>query len=292
MLISEINPFIRYAKKYILLPRNAFLMAPDSRIFFVTEAEKEGLVQIRTDNYPLKANSLFYISANTPYKFKVSGLTKVISINFDFSQYRSEFLLPFDRKPANRNLNQKKKPNDEFFVDYEPLNNFIHLENVDFLLETLNKIIKEYDSMKSYFRETASAMLKLLLIKIINSHEKTISNTNPNYIRNKEVVRKVKKFIHEHYSENLTNETISQHVDYHSYHLNRIFKKLEGISLHKYLNNYRIIMAEKMLLETDETITYIATEVGFDNTISFTQNFKLKNNITPSKYRQYNRGGF
>ena len=50
MLISEINPFIRYAKKYILLPRNAFLMAPDSRIFFVTEAEKEGLVQIRTDN--------------------------------------------------------------------------------------------------------------------------------------------------------------------------------------------------------------------------------------------------
>lgn len=290
MIISEINPFIRYAKTYILLPHISFRAAPDCRIFFVVDAEKTGLMQIGTENYPLKTNSLFFISANTPYKFTVNGVTKVISINFDFTQYRTNEITPFETLHASRTSN-KNQSNIELFIDYTPFNEHIVLENADSQLDLLNKILKEYSMTKPHYREASSAMLKLLLIKIVNTRERILRHSQPYYTKNKELVRKIKDFIHSHYKENLTNEIIACQVDYHSYHLNRIFSKIEGISLHKYLTNYRILMAEKMLLETDAQISFIATEVGFCNETSFTQNFKIKNNMTPSKYRYFNRGG-
>lgn len=286
MLISEINPFLRFSSCYILFPHKTFLQATDCRIFYVVETENNGLIQISTENYFFKRNSLIYIPSNTPYKFVVTGVTKLISLNFDFTQYKSEYTVPFERILAKRTT--KAKPA-ESFTDYEPLNTPIFLEDADFLFDTLNRILKVHSSSKLHFNETCSALLKLLIIDITNAYEKNILLTNPFYVKNKDTIRKVKQYIHEHYKENLTNDIIAHQVDYHSYHLNRVFNQLEGVTIHKYLNNYRIQMAEKLLLETNYAITFIATDVGFDNTTSFTQNFKAKNNITPSKFRNLHR---
>ena len=60
-------------------------------------------------------------------------------------------------------------------------------------------------------------------------------------------------------------------------------------SKYEYINKYRITMAEQLLLSSDKSITSIATEVGFNNTVSFIQNFRSVNGMTPLKYRNYYR---
>ena len=138
MLISEINPFVRYAKIVCPLPQNHFFKAVDSRIFFIIDAEKDSFVQIKSKNYQLKTNSLFYISANTPYKFTVNGFTKIISINFDFTQQRNQSHLPFKTKPVEPFSNKTEQSYKELFEEFTPLNDYIFLENADFLLDFLN----------------------------------------------------------------------------------------------------------------------------------------------------------
>lgn len=289
MLIADINPFIRFAKHIFLKNRGTYCIAKDCRIFFIEDESGEGVVNIGSKSHSFNKNSLIFIAANTPYKFTISKPVKAMTINFDFTQYRSSELLPFEIQFINNLSGYLKPKQKKIFEDKVFLNDAVVLEDASFLLVSINKILKEYEDNNEYFREAASSLLKLLLINIIKEKEKTALYTNPYYIKNLAPVQRVKSYIHEHYKENLTNDIIARFVDYHSYHLNRIFKKIEGISIHRYLNNYRIAVAENLLIETDLSITFIAAEVGFENTTSFTQNFKARNNTTPLKYRNLHR---
>ncbi len=289
MVISEINPFIRYANRIMLLPQKIYRSTEDCRIFYIVDASDSNLLQIDSRTYKLKRDAMIFIASHTPYKFVINKPTEIISINFDFTQYRKDFTFPFEIKSINPLSEYNPTQPFELFDDYLPLNRHIYLEDADFLFDSLNKILEEYGLSNPYSQEASSAMLKLLLINIISANEKATLYANPYYAKSLLPIDKTKKFIQEHYNENLTNDIIARQVDYHSYHLNRIFKKIEGISIHKYLINYRIIMAEKLLLETDLPITFIATQVGFENTTSFTQNFKAKNNLPPLKYRGFHR---
>jgi len=56
------------------------------------------------------------------------------------------------------------------------------------------------------------------------------------------------------------------------------------------LNEYRIEEAKKLLLGSDEAISNIATEVGFDNFTYFSTLFKKYTGSTPSQFRKTESG--
>lgn len=58
-----------------------------------------------------------------------------------------------------------------------------------------------------------------------------------------------------------------------------------GVPFTSYLNSYRLTMAGRLLLQSDDTILSIATEVGFDNLSYFNRAFKKQYGMTPSAYR-------
>ena len=98
-------------------------------------------------------------------------------------------------------------------------------------------------------------------------------------------LNKVLSYIQENYDENITNEQLAKIVNYHPYYLNRVFKKYTGVTLHKYLLDYRISMAENMLLSTEITVEKIAEQVGFNSTTCFISYFKKVKFLTPSQFR-------
>ena len=53
-----------------------------------------------------------------------------------------------------------------------------------------------------------------------------------------------------------------------------------------YLIEYRLRWARKALLETDDTVTQIATKVGMENVGYFIRTFKKVYNITPKQFRK------
>ena len=59
-----------------------------------------------------------------------------------------------------------------------------------------------------------------------------------------------------------------------------------GTSFVEYLNDYRLLMAARMLISTEETVTEIARLSGFDQPSYFNRLFRRKYGMTPSQYRQ------
>ncbi len=58
-----------------------------------------------------------------------------------------------------------------------------------------------------------------------------------------------------------------------------------GMSFIEYLNDYRLMMAARLLLASDSSVLSISQEVGFENLSYFNRSFKKKYHITPSAYR-------
>ena len=59
-----------------------------------------------------------------------------------------------------------------------------------------------------------------------------------------------------------------------------------GKSFFDFVNEYRLIAAEKMVIETDENFSDIAAKSGFNSIYTFRRAFLKKNGMTPGKYRE------
>ncbi|MFB9277847.1 helix-turn-helix domain-containing protein [Cohnella cellulosilytica] len=75
-----------------------------------------------------------------------------------------------------------------------------------------------------------------------------------------------------------------------AYTLSRAFKQITGITFIDYLTHLRLEKAKTALRETDGKINDIAIGVGYQHTY-FNRIFKKYEGITPSQYREMNRGG-
>ena len=101
----------------------------------------------------------------------------------------------------------------------------------------------------------------------------------------KEVVKKVIDYIEGNLEKEINLDNISKNVGYSKFYLNRIFTEQTGITIHKYLQNRRLTIAAEKLVGTDEPITQIAYEAGYDTQQSFSFAFKQVYLYSPKTYR-------
>ena len=66
----------------------------------------------------------------------------------------------------------------------------------------------------------------------------------------------------------------------------RRFKAETGTTPYHWLTNQRVILAERMLEESDETIERIATKAGFRNATAFRHHFARLRGTSPQHYRR------
>ena len=96
-------------------------------------------------------------------------------------------------------------------------------------------------------------------------------------------------YIKENYAENIRISDIAAALYIHPNYLSSIFTKQMGISLVAYITNYRLLVAQKMLMETDLSVEKIALEVGFYDVQHFSRVFKSRVGLTPQMFRVANR---
>lgn len=99
------------------------------------------------------------------------------------------------------------------------------------------------------------------------------------------VVQQMKRLIKAYLSENITLTHLAALTNYSEAHLNRIFRKAEGVSVHAYINQKRLDAARKLLLTTDLRIGDIAALCGFDTASYFVRFFKKATDTTPQQFR-------
>ncbi len=98
------------------------------------------------------------------------------------------------------------------------------------------------------------------------------------------LVQCIAKDISENYNTDLSLESLSKKYGVSSCHLSRLFKNITSVCLNEYINISRISAAEKLLSDTNYSITQIATQCGFNSSSYFSAIFKKLKGVTPKKY--------
>lgn len=90
----------------------------------------------------------------------------------------------------------------------------------------------------------------------------------------------------EHYSFNITLQTLSTIACMSESKMKKLFKSVYNMSITEYIQRKRISVAEHMLIQTDLTIAEISRIVGYSNPSRLIEIFKRYYGFTPSKYRK------
>jgi len=104
--------------------------------------------------------------------------------------------------------------------------------------------------------------------------------TQDDYIQS---IYKVIFYIEQNYHENLTLEELSKVAGFSKYHFHRIFKSIVGENLSDYVRRVRLSNTT-LKFKTDQKITQIALESGYETNASFSKAFKNHFGITPKEF--------
>jgi AraC-like DNA-binding protein len=101
------------------------------------------------------------------------------------------------------------------------------------------------------------------------------------------VVKQALAYMHQHYaSPRMSRQKIAQAVSVSERYLSEIFRQEMGITPWDALNRLRVLRACELLMTTDNTVTEIAAQVGFDDPSYFGRVFRQQMGISPKKYRE------
>jgi len=100
-------------------------------------------------------------------------------------------------------------------------------------------------------------------------------------------VEKMVIFIARNYKKPIKNKDIGKAVGLHPDYANTIFKKSFNMTLNQYVLQQRILYTQRQLSISDDSITKIAYEAGFNSLSRFNAVFKEKCNCSPRIYRKW-----
>lgn len=115
--------------------------------------------------------------------------------------------------------------------------------------------------------------------------QKRIGNTGTG-IGTMELIHKAIIYIREHMDREIALDDLLHITGMSKSFFSRNFKKVTGKTFITYLNDMRIDSAKKYLIETEQSVHWIAIQVGYVDEHYFRKLFKDKTGKSPKKYRE------
>lgn len=99
-------------------------------------------------------------------------------------------------------------------------------------------------------------------------------------------IQEVCRYICNYYNKPISLNEMAKIAYMSPTYFSKKFKRVTGFGFNEYLNNVRIKMATSLLMETQSSITEIATFCGYQDSNYFGDVFKKIIGISPNKYRK------
>ena len=96
------------------------------------------------------------------------------------------------------------------------------------------------------------------------------------------------RYIKAHYVEDISVDSVADHIGISRKYLFAIFKNHLGVSPKDYIIDYRIKKAIEFLTDESISVGNVAYSVGYKDPLTFSKMFKLKVGMSPSEYRENN----
>ncbi|HEY0828058.1 MAG TPA: AraC family transcriptional regulator, partial [Bacilli bacterium] len=100
------------------------------------------------------------------------------------------------------------------------------------------------------------------------------------------VMQKCKKYIEEHYMEDIPLELLARKFHFNPSYFSSLFKMSEGVGYSQYLLTVRMQKAQYLIMNTTGNMANIAFQVGYKDAAYFNKLFKKEFGISPYKFRQ------
>lgn len=272
MKYSDINPFVRIASRNFHCSQEDKVWVKDCRLFYVLSGQAE--LYVENQRYAIEPDTLFYCRSGIQYGIVSQGID-LLCVNFDLDQRNNGYLSSYPRIDARQTPPQVSW---EALEGETYLNTWLFLPGAGQYRNTIQSLLEEFSTRQICFRESSSGILKTMLLQL---HRQSIAVSTSAA----QAVADTIAFIKTNFAQSLTNAQLSQRTGYHEYHLNRLFLRHTGSSIHRYILSTRIDAAKGLLLNTEEPLSRIAEAVGFNSNTHFSTYFRKCVGITPLEFR-------
>ncbi|MBU5444158.1 AraC family transcriptional regulator [Paenibacillus sp. MSJ-34] len=120
---------------------------------------------------------------------------------------------------------------------------------------------------------------------VINGEARSHKTKGPKYHKNIDKFLKVCNYMNEHCTEDIQVEELAELAGFSKFHFTRLFKEFIGMSYYDYLNQHRIMHAERLLIDPNISVTEVAMRSGFGSLATFNRVFKAYKKCTPTQYK-------
>ena len=153
-----------------------------------------------------------------------------------------------------------------------------------------SQLLKEKNTPDIYsnccIKDLFQRLIILMLRKFNNPLESSANISSPPVHVLDESIQSAMNYICCNFSKNITLDDVAGLLHLNSSYFSKKFKTINGFGFKEYLNNVRINHSEKLLLETNLSITDIAFQCGYQNSNYYGDAFKHINGISPSEFRR------
>jgi AraC-like DNA-binding protein len=268
MKLCDVNPFLRYAElQPSALSGAPFSYAQDYRLFYILEGTANFVLTDRT--VPLSAGMLLYFRPGIPYYF--DGNAKIIVLNFDMT-----------RDFADRTDPHHEEMPDVKIDPPEELGDLVIVKNAFSVESRMQKCLLHHEHPIAVSQAETSATVKQILCYVAQS-------TTDAPMQAHDTAQRIDLYIRRNYDKDISNSQISAAFGYHSFYLNRIFKKATGVTIHQAVIAERMRIAKELLSETGLTVKAVAAAVGYADHARFCTAFRSCVGQTPLQYRKSER---
>lgn len=159
------------------------------------------------------------------------------------------------------------------------------------VLTCMQHVLQEMQECRPEYQTACLAYMDLILVQLMRSIGVSVTQANSRFPVNRQCAS-VRQYIDLHYKENITLDLLAEKVSINKYYMAHAFKREYGVSPINYLIARRIQEGKRLLIETDLSLSQIASVLGFSSSSYFSQSFRSAEGSSPTEYRKTNQVKF
>lgn len=153
-------------------------------------------------------------------------------------------------------------------------------------VEGLLNIMIDENNIPGEFSVELLMLYMMELLVLLHRHSIFIYEQIQTHSEYESDIESILLYIAQNYAQNITLDEMAKTVNLSPTYLSRKLKKATGTTFKEYLNYVRIKRASQALLTTDDSITKIAMDCGFNSSNYFKDLFRKINGISPRAFRK------
>ncbi len=242
---------------------------------FLFVAKGTAICLVGTNKIELHQGCGLFINSSILHRFETQGSTFVPNIVFSPTLLAPESSLIYE-KYISPVINSS--------IEYQIFNPHTTWQN--HVLQLLSQVFALQETDEN--NELCTIQLLFKIWDIMTKHIDLASSSSDLYRFNHKQARlqTMMQYIHDHYTEEITLETIAASASISKSGALHIFQSGIHISPVAYLIQYRLAQAAEQLCTTQKSVSSIAEETGFASSGYFCRKFRQHYHMSPNEYRQ------